>query len=65
MTNLMGDCTTSENNCDLGSIYFQTDFARTPTDCFGAGGYYEMSELDGLWVFFTMNLLLARSLWTL
>ena len=45
----------SENNCDLGSIYFQTDFARTPTDCFGAGGYYEMSELDGLWVFFTMN----------
>ena len=23
--------------------------------CFGPGGYYEMAELDGVWIFFSQN----------
>jgi hypothetical protein len=42
-------------DCWLGSIVYETDFSPIATTCFGPGGYYQMTELDGLWVFFTRN----------
>jgi hypothetical protein len=57
MTSLMADCDTSNDvhDCPLGSLVYQSDFERVPTNCFGSGGHYQMQQLDGMWVFFTTN----------
>ena len=41
--------------CSLGSITYTAHFEPTATACFGPGGYYEMAELDGVWIFFSQN----------
>ena len=41
--------------CGLGAISYETDFSPVATTCFGPGGYYEMAELDGVWIFFSQN----------
>ena len=41
--------------CELGSISYEADFRPVPSTCFGPGGYYEMSEMEGLWIFLTQN----------
>eukprot|EP01046_Picozoa_sp_COSAG06_P003865 COSAG06_NODE_154_length_21869_cov_31.582637_8_plen_187_part_00 len=41
--------------CDLGSIRYETNYAPIQSTCFGPGGYYQMNEMEGLWIFFTQN----------
>ena len=31
------------------------DFEPIETTCFGPGGFYEMSEMEGIWIFFSKN----------
>jgi hypothetical protein len=54
-TSLMGDCTSDPHGCPLGSLQYRSDFAPVETGCFGPGGHYQMTKLDGMWVFFTHN----------
>ena len=56
VTNLMGDCSSDPHDCALGSLLYQPDFDRVPTNCFGAGGHYQMQQSDAMWVFFTTNM---------
>ena len=53
-TSLMADCDTV-NDCPLGSLHYRNDFERVSTNCFGAGGHYQMQQFDSMWVFFTTN----------
>ena len=55
VTSLMGDCTNDPHDCALGSLTYRSDFEQVPTNCFGAGGNYQMEQLDTMWVFFTAN----------
>jgi hypothetical protein len=57
VTSLMADCDTADDmhDCSLGSLSYYSDFERVPTNCFGANGYYQMQQHDGMWVFFTTN----------
>ena len=55
VTNLMGDCTNDPHDCALGSLTYRSDFESVPTNCFGAGGHYQMQQSAALWVFFTTN----------
>ena len=57
-TSLMADCDTANNDihdCPLGSLHYHSDFEQVPTNCFGAGGHYQMQQLESMWVFFTTN----------
>jgi len=55
MTSLMGTPRGGVIGCDLGAIRYEADFTPIVSTCFGPGGYYEMGELDGLWLFFAQN----------
>eukprot|EP01045_Picozoa_sp_COSAG04_P013769 COSAG04_NODE_994_length_8876_cov_9.074763_2_plen_2355_part_01 len=55
VTSLMGDCANDAHDCALGSLEYRSDFEPVPTNCFGAGGQYQMQQLDDMWVFFTTN----------
>jgi hypothetical protein len=57
MTSLMGTPTGGQIGCDLGAIRYEADFTPIVSTCFGPGGYYEMGEIDGLWLFFAQNFL--------
>ena len=46
VTNLMGDCSNDPHDCALGSLMYRGDFERVPTNCFGAGGHYQMQQSD-------------------
>jgi hypothetical protein len=54
-TSLMGDCTSDPHGCPLGSLHFRSDFAPVDTSCFGPGGQYQMTKLNGVWVFLAHN----------
>eukprot|EP01046_Picozoa_sp_COSAG06_P004705 COSAG06_NODE_201_length_20356_cov_7.834140_2_plen_629_part_00 len=57
-TSLMAGCDTSNDihNCPLGSLHYRSDFEPVSTNCFGAGGRYQMQQLDTMWVFLTANI---------
>ena len=54
MGGAVGNCSSDPgHNCSLGSLQYRSDFEQVPTNCFGRGGYYQMAQLDEMWVFFT------------
>ena len=52
-TSLMGNCGSDPHGCALGSIQYQDDFSRVPSNCFGQDGHYTMQKLNGMWTLFT------------
>jgi predicted outer membrane repeat protein len=54
MGGAVGNCSSDPgHNCSLGSLQYRSDFEQVPTNCFGRGGYYQMAQLDEMWIFFT------------
>ena len=53
--NPYGGGATPADGCDLGAITYESDFVPIETTCFGPGGFYEMSEMEGVWMFFSKN----------
>jgi hypothetical protein len=53
--NPYGGGATPADGCDLGAITYESNFVPIETTCFGPGGFYEMSEMEGVWMFFSKN----------